>query len=173
VRRLLAGHGLGGDAAGSAAVRRVLAVTEGTPRTEVSGAAVVREGSRLVVVGTTGRAPVPVALGVPGAVQFGASVIRGRRGEGRPPEPDRVTIAPADRIVVRGPRDGDRIALPGGGHARVGRILQADGVPARLRAQVPVVVADEIPVWVAGHRVAADALARPGEPAVVLEVAPA
>ena len=80
---------------------------------------------------------------------------------------------PAARIEVRGPRDGDRIALPGGGHARVGRILQQDGVPARLRTQVPVVVADEIPVWVAGHRVSAGALAGPGEPAVVLEVLPA
>jgi tRNA(Ile)-lysidine synthetase-like protein len=73
---------------------------------------------------------------------------------------------------VRGPRAGDRIALVGGGHARVGRILQADGVPARLRAQVPVVVVDDSPVWVAGHRASADALAGPGHPAVVLEVLP-
>ena len=84
-----------------------------------------------------------------------------------------MTIAPVGRIAVRGPRDGDRIALAGGGHARVGRILQAGGVPARLRAQVPVVVVDEVPVWVAGHRASSDALAGSGEPAVVLEVRPA
>ena len=171
VRRLLAGHGLGGDAVGAAAVRRVLAVADGTAGAQVSGATVVREGRRLIVVR---EAPPPppqaVALAVPGAVRFGTSVIHGRVGEGAPAEPRRVTIPPAGRIEVRGPRDGDRIALPGGGHARVGRILQADGIPARLRAQVPVVVADDIPVWVAGHRASAGALAGPGEPAVVLEV---
>jgi tRNA(Ile)-lysidine synthetase-like protein len=170
VRRLLAGHGLGGDAVGAAAVRRVLAVADGTAGAQVSGATVVREGRRLIVVGEAPPPPQAVALAVPGAVRFGTSVIHGRVGEGAPAEPRRVTIPPAGRIEVRGPRDGDRIALPGGGHARVGRILQADGIPARLRAQVPVVVADDIPVWVAGHRASAGALAGPGEPAVVLEV---
>jgi hypothetical protein len=51
--------------------------------------------------------------------------------------------------------------------------LQSDGVPVRLRALVPVVVVDDVPVWVAGHRVCAGAVAEPGEPAVVLEVVPA
>jgi len=100
-------------------------------------------------------------------------VIRGRFGTGAPPTPGRVTIAPGGVIEVRGPHDGDRIALPGGGHARVGRILQSDGVPARLRPRVPVVVVDQVPVWVAGHRASAGALAEPGAPAVVLEVVPA
>lgn len=173
VRRLLAAHDLPADAVSAAAVARVLAVAEGTPRTEVAGAAVVREGGRLVVVAGPEPSPAPVALSVPGVVRFGSVLVRGRRGRGAAPQPHRVAIPPVGQVEVRGPRDGDRIALPGGGHARVGRILQADGVPARLRAQVPVVVVDEIPIWVAGHRVAAGALAGPGEPAVVLEVLPA
>jgi tRNA(Ile)-lysidine synthetase-like protein len=173
VRRLLAAHGLGGDALGARAVRAVLAVVDGAPRTEIPGATIAREAGRLAVVGPAAPPSAPVALEVPGAVRFGNVLIRGSRGEGAPPEPHRVTIGPGGRIEVRGPRDGDRIALAGGGHARVGRILQADGVPARLRAQVPVIVVDDIPVWVAGHRASAGALASPGEPAVVLEVLPA
>ena len=173
VRRLLTDHGLAGDALGAEAIRRVLAVAGGLAGTQVPGGTVVREGGALVVVGVPAPAPEPVTLAIPGTVRFGASVIRGRAGYGAPPEAGRVTIPLAARIEVRGPRDGDRIALPGGGHARVGRILQADGVPARLRTQVPVVVADGIPVWVAGHRASAGALAGPGQPAVVLEVLPA
>jgi len=172
VRRLLADHGLGGDALAARAVRAVLAVVDGAARTEIPGAVIARESGRLVVVGPAAAPPAPIALDVPGVARFGQVLIRGSRGEGAPPEPRRVTIVPAGRITVRGPRDGDRIALAGGGHARVGRILQADGVPARLRTQVPVVVVDEIPVWVAGHRASATALAGPGQPAVVLEVLP-
>jgi len=173
VRRLLAAHGLGGDALAARAVHAVLAVADGAARAEIPGAAVAREAGRLVVVGPAAPPPAPVTLPVPGAVRFGSALIRGSRGAGAPPERDRVTIVPAGRLAVRGPRPGDRIALAGGGHARVGRILQADGVPARLRAKVPVVVVDEVPVWVAGHRASADALAGPGRPAVVLEVLPA
>ncbi len=172
VRRLLAAHGLGGDALAARAVRVVLGVARGAARAEIPGAAVAREAGRLVVVGPAPPPPESVTLPVPGGVRFGSAVIRGSRGAGAPPERHRVTIVPAGRIEVRGPRAGDRIALAGGGHARVGRILQADGVPARLRAQVPVVVVDEVPVWVAGHRASADALAGPGHPAVVLEVLP-
>jgi tRNA(Ile)-lysidine synthase len=173
VRRLVAAHTAASDALTASAVRRVLAVADGAARAEVAGAAIVRERGRIVVIGDPEAPPTPVTLPVPGAVRFGRTLVRGHRGHGEPPQPGRVTIVPAGRIEVRGPRDGDRIALPGGGHARVGRILQADGVPARLRAQVPVVVVDEIPVWVCGHRVSAGALAGPGEPAVVLEVLPA
>jgi len=173
VRRLLVRHGLGGDATSARAVRAVLAVAAGGARTQVPGATVAREAGRLVVVGPPEPPPEPVAFAVPGSVRFGSALIRARHGLGAPPERHRVTIAPVGRIAVRGPRDGDRIALAGGGHARVGRILQAGGVPARLRAQVPVVVVDEVPVWVAGHRASSDALAGSGEPAVVLEVRPA
>jgi tRNA(Ile)-lysidine synthetase-like protein len=66
---------------------------------------------------------------------------------------------------------GDRIALPGGGHQAVGRLLQAAGVPARHRAAVPVVADGERVLWVAGYRASADAVAGPGEPAVNLTAA--
>jgi tRNA(Ile)-lysidine synthase len=46
-------------------------------------------------------------------------------------------------------------------------------VPARLRAEVPGVATAERPVWVAGHRAAADLLAPPGTRALVLELAEA
>ena len=63
---------------------------------------------------------------------------------------------------------GDRIALPGGGHQPVGRLLQAAGVPARHRARVAVVASGDRVLWVAGHRACADAVAAPGAPAVNL-----
>ncbi len=173
VRRLLAEHGLGGDALGAAAIGRVLGVATGGSRTEVVGGVVLRERDRLVVHTETVVEPSPVALVVPGAVRFGTREIRGHMGHGAAPERRRVTIARAGQISVRGPRPGDRIGLNGGGHARVGRILQSDGVPARLRPLVPVVLVDDVPVWVAGHRVCAGALAAHGAPAVVLEVVPA
>jgi tRNA(Ile)-lysidine synthase len=173
VRRLCTEQGLGGDGLGASAVARVLAVAEGVPRAEVPGGAIVSEYGHLVVVTSQAAVPPPVHLPVPGAVHFGNLIIRGRHGVGALPRPGCVTVTPGGTIEVRAPRDGDRIALPGGGHARVGRILQSDGVPARLRAQVPVVVVDQVPVWVAGHRASAGALAEPGAPAVVLEVVPA
>jgi tRNA(Ile)-lysidine synthase len=173
VRRLLAEHGLGGDALGGAAIHRVLGVVGGGSRTEVVGAVVVRERNRVVVQTQPVAEPSAVELAVPGAVRFGERVIRGRHGRGAPPERGTVALACTGRISVRGPRPGDRLALEGGGHARVGRILQSDGVPARLRPLVPVVIVDDVPVWVAGHRVCAGALAEPGQPAVVLEVFPA
>jgi tRNA(Ile)-lysidine synthetase-like protein len=76
-------------------------------------------------------------------------------------------------LQVRGPLPGDRLALGGGGHARVGRLLADRGVPARLRHLVPVVVCDGRPLWVAGHRADAASLAAPGEPALLLEALPA
>ena len=154
------------------AVRAVLGGRRGAARAEIPGAAVAREAGRLWSSGPRRRPSESVTLPVPGRVRFGSAVIRGSRGAGAPPERHRVTIVPAGRIEVRGPRDGDRIALAGGGHARVGRILQADGVPARLRAQVPVVVVDEVPC---GSPVTVRPPTRspvPAEPAVVLEVLP-
>ena len=71
-------------------------------------------------------------------------------------------------LVVRAPAPGDRIALAGGGHQSVGRLLQAAGVPARRRPGVAVVADDRGVLWVAGHRACAESMARPGEPAVNL-----
>lgn len=169
VRRLLGDAGLGGDAMAAAPVARVLALLDGPARTEVPGAAVVRERGVLRVAAAVVPPPA-MALESPGQVAFGDLVVRARRGVGAPPRPDRVAVPAGGALLVRPPLPGDRIALPGGGRARVGRLLADRGVPARLRPLVPVVEHDGRPVWVAGHRADAAALAAPGEPATVLEV---
>lgn len=169
VRRLLGGAGLGGDALAAAPVARVLTLLDGPARAEVPGAAVVRERG-VILIADAVRAPDPVPLRIPGEVVFGDVVVRARPGVAAPPRPDRVSVPAGGALVVRAPLPGDRLALPGGGRARVGRLLAGHGVPARLRPFVPVVERDGHPVWVAGHRADAAALAAPGEPATVLEV---
>ncbi|MCC6830050.1 MAG: tRNA lysidine(34) synthetase TilS [Thermoleophilia bacterium] len=169
VRRMLAGAGLGGDATGAAAVGRVLAMAGGPVRAEVAGAAVVREDGVLRVAGAV-TAPPPARLESPGEVAFGDLLVRARPGIAAPPRPHRVCLPAGGALVVRPPLPGDRLGLPGGGRARVGRLLADRGVPARLRPLVPVIELDGRPVWVAGHRADAAALAAPGEPATVLEV---
>lgn len=173
VRRLLAEAGIGGDDVGARTVDAVLGVATGPARCELPGGVAVRAGGIVRAIAQIPPPPAPCELGVPGRVRFGDLVVTAREGVGGPSAPDRVAVVPGRRIMVRATLPGDRIALSGGGHARVGRILQSDGVPAPLRGRVPVVVADEVPIWVAGHRVAAHALAAPGAPAVVLEVVPA
>ncbi len=170
-RRLLAAAGLAGDALGAAPVARVLDLLDGPARTEVPGAAVVREGGVIRVAPfATADAPDPAELASPGEVLFGELRLRARPGTAGHPEPDRVAIPAGGVLRVRSPQPGDRIALPDGGRARVGRMLADRGVPARLRPFVPVVERDGRPVWVAGHRADAAELAAPGEPATVLEV---
>jgi tRNA(Ile)-lysidine synthase len=173
VRYLLASAGIAGAAVGAATLDGVLATMAGAPRRDIPAGAAVRAGGVLHVLAATPPAPDGASLPVPGRVRFGDVEVWSRAGAAEAPERWRVAIPPGADIAVRGPRAGDRIALPGGGHARVGRILRSDGVPAPLRTRVPVIVVDEVPVWVAGHRVAAGALAVPGEPAIVLEVVPA
>ncbi len=173
VRRLVVSAGIDGDAAGAATVDGVLATMAGPSRRDIPGGAALRAGGVLRVIGEIPPVPDGAPLPVPGRVRFGDVAVWSRRGAAEAPERWRVAIPPGAVIAVRGPRPGDRIALPGGGHARVGRILQSEGVPAPLRARVPVIVVDDVPIWVAGHRFAAGALAAPGEPAIVLEVVPA
>jgi tRNA(Ile)-lysidine synthetase-like protein len=175
VRRLVAAAGIAGDAISAATVDGVIATMDGPSRRDIPGGAAVRAGGLVSVVADTpphgDESPLP--LPVPGRIRFGDVEVRSRTGRAEAPERWRVAIPPGGDIHVRGPRAGDRIAMSGGGHARVGRILQSDGVPAPLRARVPVVVVDEVPIWVAGHRIASGVLAAPGEPAIVLEVVPA
>ena len=171
VRRLLRDAGLPGDALAAAPVARVLALAGGPSRVEVPGGAVVRERGVIAVAppGPPGPAD-PRPLPVPGAVAFAGREIRARRGVAGPPAPGRVAVRADGPLVVRAPRDGDRLPLPGGGRQAVGRLLADAGVPARERGGVPVVAAGERVVWVAGHRAAPDLLAPPGAPAVLLEL---
>jgi tRNA(Ile)-lysidine synthase len=171
-RRLLARAGLRGEALAAEPVARVLALLRRGGRTEVVGAAVVSEGGRVLVVPNEEPAPVAADLPVPGVARFGDAVLRADRGPAAAPAPDRVAVRVDGPLRVRGPLPGDRMPLGDGGRQAVGRLLGAAGVPARLRPRVPVVVAGERVVWVAGHRAAPDLLAAPGEPAVVLELLP-
>gem|GEM_PF-2356828 len=173
VRRLLTDAGIPADGRDARTVRRVCAIARDGGRIDIPGGTAVRAGGALYIHPASVRDPVGAALLVPGAVQFGARVVRGSFGIAQSPTRTQVSVRVQGEMWVRGPRDGDRIALPSGGHARVGRILQADGVPAVRRPHVPVIVVDDVPVWVAGHRVDHGVLASPGESAVVLEVVPA
>ncbi|HTI32051.1 MAG TPA: tRNA lysidine(34) synthetase TilS, partial [Miltoncostaea sp.] len=81
-----------------------------------------------------------------------------------------VAVRDAGPLRVRGPRDGDRLAVRGGGRVAVGRLLADAGVPARERPLVPVVTAGERVVWVAGHRAADDLVTAGPGPGIVLEL---
>jgi tRNA(Ile)-lysidine synthase len=169
VRRLLARAGLEGEALAAGPVERVLGLLAGRRRAEVPGGAVARAGG-LIVVERAVAQPEPAALAVPGEVRLGAVAVRARPGVGGAATPDRVAVSAPGPFVVRPPRPGDRLPLPGGGRQAVGRLLASAGVPARERAGVPVVAQDERVVWVAGHRADPDLLAPAGAPAVVLEL---
>jgi tRNA(Ile)-lysidine synthase len=173
-RRLVAAAGLPGEAAGAAPVERALDLLEwgGVAGLPGGGSAVVERGV-LRVLPPAAPAPPPVALAVPGRAPFGERAVRATPGEGGEPSPGRVAVVPGGPLEVRGPRDGDRIPLPGGGRVAVGRLLAGRGVPARERPRVPVVATAERVVWVAGHRAAPDLLAPAGAPAVVLALEPA
>lgn len=170
-RRLLAAAGLPSAAHESGTVDAVLArASAGAGITEVPGGIVAVDAGVLVAEATTNR---PVVMGVehlavPGTVRLPGLELHAARGTAGLTSGDSAWVRARGALVVRAPRDGDRIALAGGGHQPVGRLLQAAGVPARHRAAVPVVAEGDRVLWVAGHRASADAVAAPGEPAVNL-----
>jgi tRNA(Ile)-lysidine synthase len=170
VRRLLGRAGLRGEALAAAPVARVLGLLQAGRRVEVPGGAVLNERGRLLVAPPARSAPETVRLSVPGRVRFGDAVVSAAPGRAGPPAAHRVGVRVEGELSVRSPRPGDRLPLAGGGRQTLGRLLQAAGVPARRRAEVPVVVAGDRVVWVAGHRAAPDLLAEPGARALVLEV---
>lgn len=172
-RRLLTEAGMSGDALSSDVVEAVVAVaTTGTGRRDVPGGFVAAERGVLVaVVSKEAMADhSPRALPVPGRVAWGEAVVRATTGPALPPGRASVWVRPTGTLTVRPPRPGDRIALAGGGHQAVGRLLQSAGVPSRLRPRTPVVTDGDRIVWVAGHRADPGVLATPGEDAVHLEL---
>ena len=72
---------------------------------------------------------------------------------------------------VRARQSGDTLLLPGG-HRSVKRLMIDRRIPAQRRGQLPVVLCDGQPVGVLGLALSEDRRARPGEPALVLELLP-
>lgn len=178
VRRLAAVAGLPAGAVAAEPLARALALLGGRPGAvaDLAGGAVAAlERGRLVVAAPPARGPAPraVGLGVPGRARLGAVVVTAAPGHGAAPRPERVAVRAEGPLELRAPRPGDRLAIAGGGRRPVGRLLADAGVPARRRGEAAVVATPERVVWVAGHRAAADLLALPGQPAVVLALEPA
>jgi tRNA(Ile)-lysidine synthase len=173
VRRLLTGAGLGGDALAADVIDdAVERATARGPRRDVPGGLICVDRGILVAEASGDTIPhgqTPQVLEVPGAVCMGAVMVRAEGGVAGASDPRRAWVRASGPLVARPPMDGDRIALPGGGHQSVARLLQAAGVPARHRHHVLVVAEGARVLWVAGHRASADALAVPGENAVLLE----
>ena len=167
-RRLLQRSGVAAD---ERWVEAVLAMArDGAGVADMPGARVGVIGPVIGVVPAPSPSPDPAPLGVPGEVRFGERLIRAARATATEPSPTAVSLRHAGDLQVRAPRPGDRIALAGGGHARVGRLLADVGVAAHLRTQVPVVVDGGRIVWVAGYRANPQVLAAPGDNAIRLEL---
>ena len=86
----------------------------------------------------------PVALPVPGSARFGEWEVRaGATGE--------VSVTVDGPLVVRGWREGDRIRPVGlGGSKTLADLFTDRKVPRELRRTLPLVVAGDEVVWVAG-----------------------
>lgn len=182
VRRWLAGAGQPPSAGARGAVERVLDVARDGSATDLPGGGAVACAGGVLRARTAtpagpgpGHAAPPAPEGphrleVPGAVAVGSVVIRSERGPGCPPAPERVALACGEGLAVRETRAGDRLALAGGGHRAVARLLADAGVAPDARRRAPVVVCGERVLWVVGHRAAADALAPEGAPSIVLQM---
>lgn len=151
-----------------ATVERVLDVASGACRAaDLGGGRRVERGNgrlHLVRAGDPHDAdvqPVPVRLPLPGRASFGDLEIEAWV-EHAPPAfwPDGRSIAVCDaaavdttRVVVRTAAAGERFRPLGSSGSKLVRDALAEaGVPARRRAQAPVVVAEDV-LWVVGYRI--------------------
>ncbi|MDG1049912.1 MAG: tRNA lysidine(34) synthetase TilS [Planctomycetota bacterium] len=111
--------------------------------------------------GDSSSAPIAgpgLVLGLPGAVQLadGRSISAETGPLGAPVDPQDPTVIELDgagitQFRVRFARPGDRFRAPGApGHKPLRRFLGEAGVPREERGLVPIVLADEEVVWVAG-----------------------
>lgn len=168
VRRLLHDAGVAADARWVSVARNLVAA--GGAPVQAEGGVIAVDRGVLVAEAPPTAPPAEVALEVPGRVGFGPFALAATRAVAEPPTPARVCVTVDGPLTVRPPRPGDRLALAGGGCQTVGRLLAASGIPARHRAQVPVVANGAQVVWVAGYRADPTLLAAPGRPATVLEL---
>ncbi len=98
--------------------------TEGTEELDVAGIRVRRSYRRLSAASRAVAPPAAVAATGSGAVGFG---------------PHTLHLELSGPVLIRSPRPGDRIALPGGGHKKVSRVLADAKVPRADRAGFPVI----------------------------------
>jgi tRNA(Ile)-lysidine synthase len=140
-----------------------LASAQPGKRWEVATGAVWRERDVLVFVPNTDAGfimenPMDVAPGK--TIRVGGGRLRAfephhRRGACPAPGPYQVCFDVSrlpGPMRVRAWQEGDRIAIGGGRHKNVSDVLSEVGVPAFLRAEVPVLVAGEEVVWIPGCR---------------------
>lgn len=168
---------------GALHVARVLELAAGTGRGVVAvpgPARVLREGDLLVR--RAGREPKVSAFALAiapgegvshpaGLWRLALSLPRPRRaGEERPAGPGEA-LFDADTLegdlLVRPPAPGDRLRLVGGGTRKVQDVLVDSKVPREGRPTVPILVAGEEILWVAGIARGAGALVGPGTTRVV------
>lgn len=168
VRRLIDRAGLPGEAQEARFVERILEIARGGGSTQIPGGAALVERGTLLVEPPPAPAPPAVELPVPGVARFGPARVHARPGVAGLPNATTVAVTNGEPLVVRSPLPGDRVALAGGGHQAVGRLLSSAGIPARRRPQVPVVAMGNRVVWVAGHRADPRNLAPVGTPATIL-----
>lgn len=144
-------------------VSRLAAREEGGTVAIRGPARVVREGDRLIR--RAGRQAVPVPFRLPigpgmkvahpaGAWRLALAEARQRRlGEDRAPGPGHALFdadALPEGLVVRPPERGDRIRLLAGGTRKLQDVLVDAKVPREQRPAVPVLVAGDEILWVAG-----------------------
>lgn len=142
----------------AADVARILQLHEGSVSLSDDVDA-VRDGPFVTLV-AHGEASVaaaePQPLAVPGSVEFGAFRISSEVVSGGSVVTigrNRVVVASADDLIVRGPEPGDRIDIAGGSKL-VSDALSEARIPLRRRKHWPVVVSRGRIVWLARVRVA-------------------
>lgn len=175
LRELLRLAGAGADALSHSAVESIRGGLPHVGVRDVAGG--IRVGTLAGVLRAWPAGDAPLVPAGPGEVlRPGGSVRVGRTrvsavwGTAQPPTGRRICVPPDRPLTVRAAAPGDRVALDGGGRARVGRVLAGSGVPFDARGGVPVVLAGDELVWVVGHRWASAKLATGPGTAIVLEM---
>jgi tRNA(Ile)-lysidine synthase len=148
-------------------VERILALGgRGSKSLDISGGiqAVVEYGTLRFTRPTDAAVPDPIALPVPGRVRFGAWEVAATQG----PTGDVSVSGVEPPLTVRAWREGDRMRPSGLGGTKTLQDLFTDRkVPRALRHTLPVVVARDEIVWVAGVAVDERFAAKEDDPNVV------
>jgi tRNA(Ile)-lysidine synthase len=156
-------------------VEAILAVAAGAQGSASlsEGWLALREGPWVVLAGPAPGAPPPADLVVPGATRFGDWTLTAIRAD-RPPTPRplgryrAVVRGDLEGLGIRAAAAGDRIPIPGGSKPAFEALAEA-GVPVRLRAVWPALVAGGTMGWLVGARLAPEWRAEATGPVIILE----